>query len=187
MHQELRFTRDEVAPTTRAGPASALADLDHPGIVRFFEAGEQDGRHYYAMEYVAGRNFEEVLRERGRLPWREVLDLALQVCPALKHAHDHGVIHRDLKPSNVLVEDQTGDVRITDCRVARLARGYRNGADRFATPEYATHANALYQTSSAEWNFMEGLYGTLLGRSASETRTRRDRRIPLSLWKRVSA
>ena len=55
------------------------------------------------MEYVDGPSFDEMLATtQGRLPWREVLDLALQVAPALKHAHDHGIIHRDLKPSNLL-------------------------------------------------------------------------------------
>ena len=55
------------------------------------------------MEYVEGQSLEDVCsHEQGRLPWTEVLDMALQVCPALKHAHDHGIIHRDLKPSNLL-------------------------------------------------------------------------------------
>ena len=57
------------------------------------------------MEYVAGRDFAEILDERSRLPWPEVLDVAVQVCAALKHAHDHGFIHRDLKPSNLLRGD----------------------------------------------------------------------------------
>ena len=76
--------------------------LNHPNIVRFFDSGVHDGRPWFAMEYVAGPSFDAVLEERGRLPWREVLEIACQVAPALKHAHDRGVIHRDLKPSNLL-------------------------------------------------------------------------------------
>ena len=63
-----------------------LKQLSHPHIVRFFDSGYQEGRYFYAMEYVQGSNFEDVIRERGRLPWREVLDIALQISPALKHA-----------------------------------------------------------------------------------------------------
>src|SRR5579883_2289526 len=55
-----------------------LRQLSHPHIIRLYDSGHQDGLYYYAMEYLPGRNFEDVLKERGRLPWREVLDLALQ-------------------------------------------------------------------------------------------------------------
>ncbi|MHB1423474.1 MAG: serine/threonine protein kinase, partial [Gemmataceae bacterium] len=78
-----------------------LRQLDHPNIVRFLESGQQNGRPYFVMEYVPGPSIDTVLERRGRLPWSEVLDLALQIAPALKHAHDRGVIHRDIKPSNL--------------------------------------------------------------------------------------
>lgn len=122
---------------------NALASLDHPNIVRFYEAGEQGGRHFYAMEYVAGRNFDQILRERGRLPWPEVLDLALQVCPALKHAHDHGIIHRDLKTQNLLRADD-GVVKLTDFGVAKVfasrhltVTGGLVGTAEYISPEQA--------------------------------------------------
>src|SRR5436309_3048781 len=66
-----------------------------------------------------------VLAERGRLPWPEVLDLAVQVCAALKHAHDHGIIHRDIKPSNLM--RTTGGappvVKLTDFGIAHVFAG----------------------------------------------------------------
>jgi hypothetical protein len=80
-----------------------LRKLDHPNIVRFLGSGQQDGRPYFVMEYIPGPSFETLLVQRGRLLWTEVLDLAWQIAPALKHAHDRGVIHRDLKPSNLLL------------------------------------------------------------------------------------
>ncbi|HEY7326036.1 MAG TPA: serine/threonine-protein kinase [Gemmataceae bacterium] len=80
-----------------------LRKLDHPNIVRFLESGQQEGRSYFVMEYVAGPSFEKLLAQRGRLPWPEVLELAWQIAPALKHAHDRGIIHRDLKPSNLML------------------------------------------------------------------------------------
>jgi len=88
-----------------------LQQLDHPNIVRFRESGQQNGRPYFVMEYVPGPSFETLLVQQGRLPWTEVLELAWQVAPALKHAHDRGVIHRDLKPSNLLrLERRAGSV-----------------------------------------------------------------------------
>jgi hypothetical protein len=85
-----------------------LRQLDHPNIVRFYESGQQDGRPYFVMEYVPGPSYETLLLQAKRLPWQEVLELAWQVAPALKHAHDRGVIHRDLKPSNLLLSGVRG-------------------------------------------------------------------------------
>jgi serine/threonine-protein kinase len=79
-----------------------LGKLDHPSIVRFRESGQADGHSYFVMEYVPGPSYETLLNQQGRLPWPDVLELAWQIAPALKHAHDRGIIHRDLKPSNLL-------------------------------------------------------------------------------------
>jgi serine/threonine-protein kinase len=60
-----------------------LGRLDHPNIVRFYEAGEHRDRLYYVMEYVPGRDCADLLGDEGALPWSEVLDMAVQVCAAL--------------------------------------------------------------------------------------------------------
>jgi serine/threonine-protein kinase len=86
-----------------------LRQLEHPSIVRFLESGTYRGRSYYVMEYVEGPTLQDVLERDGRLPWSDVLDVALQIAPALKHAHDRGIIHRDLKPANLLVETRNGE------------------------------------------------------------------------------
>jgi serine/threonine-protein kinase len=120
-----------------------LQQLDHPHIVRFYDAGVQDNQYYYAMEFVAGKNFDEVLQERGRLDWRETLVIAMQLCPALKHAHDHGIIHRDIKPQNLL-QAEDGTVKLSDFGVARVfagkqltATGGLVGTAEFLSPEQA--------------------------------------------------
>ncbi len=104
-----------------------LRELDHPNVVRFLGSGEERGRFYFAMEFVDGPGFDVLQAERGgRIPWQEVLDLALQVALALRHAHDRGVIHRDLKPSNLLRAKSTsedypfGVVKLTDFGIASL-------------------------------------------------------------------
>jgi serine/threonine-protein kinase len=106
-----------------------LRQLDHPHIVRFLESGTEQDRYYFVREYVPGPSLETLLAQQGRLPWAEVLDLALQVAPALKHAHDRGVIHRDLEPSNLPrtpdPEDPVspGLVKLTDFGIASLFAG----------------------------------------------------------------
>src|SRR5262245_39326063 len=121
-----------------------LKTLDHPNIIRFYEAGSQDGNFFYAMEYVEGSTYEQLLHERGRLEWHEVLDLALQVCPALKHAHDRGVIHRDIKPSN-LMRAADGAVKLADFGIAHVfagdhltATGGVVGTGEYLSPEQAS-------------------------------------------------
>jgi serine/threonine-protein kinase len=98
---------------------AALKELRHPNIVQFYQAGQHEGSYYYVMEYVDGASFADLLETAGRLQWKEVLELAIQVCPALKHAHDHGIIHRDLKPSNLLLR-RDGVVKLLDFGVAKV-------------------------------------------------------------------
>lgn len=100
----------------------SLKALSHPGIVRFYEAGFENGLHYYAMEFVEGRSLDAELAERGRLPWPEVLDLGVQICAALRHVHDHGIIHRDIKPPNLL-RDAAGNIKLTDFGIAKVFAG----------------------------------------------------------------
>jgi len=86
----------------------ALAMMDHPNIARVFDAGATDnGRPYFVMELVEGVPITHYCDDR-KLSIRERLELFVQVCQAVQHAHTKGIIHRDLKPSNVLVASQDG-------------------------------------------------------------------------------
>ncbi len=145
----------------------ALSLLNHPNIVRFYDSGVEDTHYYYAMEYVAGRNFDELLREKGRLPWKEVLDMALQVCPALKHAHDHGIIHRDIKPPN-LIRTDAGVVKLTDFGIAKVFAGKQLtaantlvGTAEYLSPEQAagkptTNRSDLYSLGIVMYTLLVG-------------------------------
>jgi tRNA A-37 threonylcarbamoyl transferase component Bud32 len=120
-----------------------LSKLEHPNIVRFYEAGFDNGLYYYAMEYVDGLNLDQILEEQSRLLWKDVLNIAMQVAPALKHVHDHGIIHRDIKPSNLILNAQ-GQIKLTDFGIAKVfaathltATGGIVGTAEFLSPEQA--------------------------------------------------
>jgi serine/threonine protein kinase len=84
----------------------ALALMDHPNIARVFEAGSTaEGRPYFVMEYVPGLPLTEYC-DKYRMTLKERLELFVQVCDGVQHAHQKAIIHRDLKPSNVLVLEQ---------------------------------------------------------------------------------
>jgi serine/threonine-protein kinase len=120
-----------------------LSKLEHPNIVQFYEPGHENGLYFYAMEYVDGQNLDAILTAQGRFPWQEVLDIALQVAPAIRHVHDHGIIHRDLKPSNLL-RTSAGTIKLTDFGIAKVfagnnltASGGIVGTAEYLSPEQA--------------------------------------------------
>jgi serine/threonine protein kinase/Tol biopolymer transport system component len=99
----------------------ALALMDHPAIAKVFEAGSTlEGRPYFAMEYVAGVPITAYC-DRHKLTVRQRMELFIQVCEGVQHAHQKAIIHRDLKPSNILVTEVDGKPmpRIIDFGVAK--------------------------------------------------------------------
>jgi hypothetical protein len=158
------LARDDVFVARFHREIEALRQLDHPNIVHFFDSGGDGGLFFYAMEFVDGRDCEAILRDRSRLPWRAVLDLALQIVPALKHAHDRGIIHRDLKPANIML---AGDVvKLTDFGVAKLfarppltAAGSFVGTAAYLAPEQAVGKAA---TKRSDFYALGGVLYTLL-------------------------
>ncbi len=100
----------------------ALQKLKNPHVVELFDHGVDGEMYYYAMEYVPGETLTSRLRREKRIPWREVIDLSIEICIALKAAHDAGIIHRDLKPSNLLLTPD-GTLKLTDFGVAQVFAG----------------------------------------------------------------
>ncbi|MDA0831646.1 MAG: serine/threonine-protein kinase [Planctomycetota bacterium] len=97
----------------------ALRKLENPHVVKLFDSGVDEETSYYAMEYVEGETLTQTLYREKRLPWRQVIEISLQICSALKAAHDAGIIHRDLKPSNLMISPD-GTVKLTDFGVAQV-------------------------------------------------------------------
>ncbi|MBI2477741.1 MAG: protein kinase [Planctomycetia bacterium] len=125
------------------GEIEALKQLKHPNIVELFGDGEQDGLLFYSMALVEGQTLQDELQAKHSFKWPEVLRIGIEVCQALKHAHDHGVIHRDLKPANLL-RTKDGTIKLTDFGIAKLfgatnltADGSVVGTADYMAPEQA--------------------------------------------------
>src|SRR6201996_1009900 len=100
--------------------ALAAARLVHPNIVQVFDFGFDSGhhQHFIVMEHVSGNSCAELLRDRGRLPVAQAIDIVTQACRGLDYAHRNGVVHRDVKPGNLLVSDSEV-VKLADFGIAR--------------------------------------------------------------------
>jgi tetratricopeptide (TPR) repeat protein len=116
--------------------AAAAAALQHPNIVAVHEIGEEKGRRYFSMDFVAGKDLAALTRD-GPLPARQAAELVAKIADAIQHTHERGILHRDLKPSNVLV-DALGEPRVTDFGLAKRMGGVPSGP-----AETAHQADAL--------------------------------------------
>jgi len=129
----------------------ALAFLDHPNIAQVYDAGTtRDGHPYFSMEYVIGQPITEYC-DKHRLSIEERLELFIQVCEGLQHAHQKGIIHRDIKPSNILVYTEGGKPlpKIIDFGVAKALTTqlteqtfFTEQGQLLGTPEYMSPEQA---------------------------------------------
>jgi len=96
-----------------------LLRLKHPNIVQLIGFGEEKGLLFYSMELVDGENLHQLLKRESTLPWTQTMDWAIEICDALKHAHNFGIIHRDLKPANLMINKE-GIIKLTDFGIVKL-------------------------------------------------------------------
>lgn len=174
--------------------ARAVNDIQHPGLVDIFSFGRlTDGRHYYVMEFLEGRNLGDVLCERVSLPISEALPIFLEVGRALVAVHSKGIVHRDLKPENILllstVQPGGQKVKLVDFGLAKLVEGVpahlSAGGPRTAagvnvgTPHYMSPEQCRGQKVDARSDlYALGvlLYETLTGRLPFDGPT------PVDIW-----
>jgi len=155
----------------------ALALLDHPNIAHVYDAGTTEaGRPYFVMEYVKGLSITEHC-DRHKLTIEDRLNLFRQVCLAVHHAHQKGIIHRDVKPSNILVslQDDQAVPKIIDFGVAKALaqpltertlvteQGQLFGTPEYMSPEQADMANEDIDTRSDIYSLGVLLYVLLTG------------------------
>ena len=121
--------------------AEMAGRLNHPGIVIVFDAGEEDGLAYIAMEYLRGQHLSNYTEAGRLLPPRTVMLLMARVADALHYAHRQNVVHRDIKPANIMYNPETDELKITDFGIARLTDTSRTktgivlGTPSFMSPE----------------------------------------------------
>ena len=149
--------------------ARLAAGLSHPNIVQIYDAGEDDSNPYIVMEYVEGHTLADELDERRRLDPERVVDLGVQVCGGLEHAHTAGLVHRDIKPGNLLLRND-GTVKIADFGIARAAEATRltQMGSVLGTAAYLSPEQALGEevTAAADiYSFGCVLYESLTGRT----------------------
>ncbi|THB78201.1 MAG: CHASE2 domain-containing protein [Desulfobacteraceae bacterium] len=99
--------------------AESAGTLSHPNIVTIYDAGEDQGLAYIAMEYLEGEELTKYTRKDALLPMRKVIDAAADIADALDFAHEKGIVHRDIKPANIMLL-RNGTVKITDFGIARI-------------------------------------------------------------------
>jgi serine/threonine protein kinase len=168
-------TREVVARF--ASERQALALMDHPAIAKVFDAGSTpEGRPYFAMEYVQGTPITTYC-DRHKLTTRQRMELFIQVCEGVQHAHQKAIIHRDLKPSNILVSEVDGKpmARIIDFGLAkaighRLTGGSLHthvgailGTLEYMSPEQADSGGEDIDTRSDVYSLGVVLYQLLAG------------------------
>jgi eukaryotic-like serine/threonine-protein kinase len=121
--------------------AEMAGRLSHPHIVTIFDAGEDDGTAYIAMELLRGRHLVEHTVSQRLLRASVVLDIVARLADALHFAHQRQVVHRDIKPANVMYDPPGAELKITDFGIARLTDSARTrtgvvlGTPSFMSPE----------------------------------------------------
>jgi hypothetical protein len=113
-----QFSSDKNVVSRFEREMAILKKLKHPNIMRYFGGEKHGDRRYYAMELMADGTLDDELKANGPYPWERVIDVGLDICKALEHSHQQGVIHRDLKPANLFF-GKKGEVKLGDFGIAR--------------------------------------------------------------------
>lgn len=137
------FTDDEEFVKRFRVEAQAAASLNHPNIVSIYDVGKQDDVQYIVMELIDGITLKEYINQKGALPWKEAIGIAIQICSALDHAHRNFIVHRDIKPHNIMIT-KDGMAKVTDFGIARAVTsatitmvGSTIGSVHYFSPEQA--------------------------------------------------
>ncbi|MGE0549279.1 MAG: serine/threonine-protein kinase [Kofleriaceae bacterium] len=140
LRPELAWSPELVARLRRE--ARAINRLHHPNIVSLYDFGRlPDGRYYLSMELADGEGLQSVLTREAPMAIPRVIEILLQLCEALEHAHDRGVIHRDLKPANLIVTEYRGNMvlKVLDFGLAKIV-------DPQLQESHHTPAGSIYGT-----------------------------------------
>ena len=138
------FTTDEEFIKRFEIEAQSAARLTHPNIVSIYDVGSEDNLYYIVMELIRGKTLKEIIvEERGPLPWKWSVNVAIQIASALEMAHKNNIVHRDIKPHNIIITED-GIAKVTDFGIAKAvsnstitAFGTTIGSVHYFSPEHA--------------------------------------------------
>ena len=138
------FTTDEEFIKRFEAEAQSAARLTHPNIVSIYDVGVENNLYYIVMELIQGKTLKEIIvEERGPLPWKWSVNVAIQIASALEMAHRNNIIHRDIKPHNIIITED-GIAKVTDFGIAKAvsnstitAFGTTIGSVHYFSPEHA--------------------------------------------------
>jgi serine/threonine-protein kinase len=184
LHAKLKDRKDLVSRFRRE--ARAMSHLTHPNTVKVMMYGElDDGELYIVMEYLEGKNLNQIVRRQGPLAVERAIPVLIQVCGALEEAHELGIIHRDLKPENIFLTNSAGITdfaKVLDFGLAKVTeRELRPGSIMltqegmvFGTPEFMSPEQAQGMTldrRSDIYSLAIILYEALTGKLPFDART----------------
>mgnify|MGYP003293265008 CR=1 FL=1 len=138
------FTTDEEFIKRFEVEAQSAASITHPNIVSVYDVCVEDNLYYIVMELIKGKTLKEIIiEERGALPWKWSVNIAIQIASALEVAHKNNIIHRDIKPHNIIITED-GVAKVTDFGIAKAvsnstitAFGTTIGSVHYFSPEHA--------------------------------------------------
>ena len=138
------FTTDQEFIKRFEVEAQAAASIVHPNIVSIYDVGREGNLYYIVMELIQGKTLKEIIiEERGPLPWKWSVNIAIQIASALEVAHKNNIVHRDIKPHNIIITED-GVAKVTDFGIAKAvsnstitAFGTTIGSVHYFSPEHA--------------------------------------------------
>jgi serine/threonine-protein kinase len=184
LHSKLKDRKDLVSRFRRE--ARAMSHLSHPNTAKVMMYGElDDGALYIVMEYLEGKNLNQIVKREGPLTVERAIPILIQVCGALQEAHELGIIHRDLKPENIFITNTGGITdfaKVLDFGLAKVTeRELRPGSIMltqegmvFGTPEFMSPEQAQGMTldrRSDIYSLAIILYEGLTGKLPFDART----------------
>jgi len=117
--------------------AESAGKLDHPGIVKIYDAGEEHDLAFIAMEFLKGKDLAPFTKNPNLLPFEKVMSIVERVASALDHAHKLNIVHRDIKPANIMYDEDTDTPKITDFGIARVTDSSKTKTGMvLGTPSY---------------------------------------------------
>lgn len=138
------FTTDEEFIKRFEAEAQSAARLTHANIVSIYDVGVEGNLYYIVMELIQGKTLKEIIiEEKGPLPWKWSINVAIQIASALETAHRNNIVHRDIKPHNIIITED-GIAKVTDFGIAKAvsnstitAFGTTIGSVHYFSPEHA--------------------------------------------------